>query len=201
MVRAFGQPNFSVTIFLRSVPSIPILPMYGASPQSVQNMYLIIRGVTSFLYKKMEILDSVNVCSYNFAYSNSVKIILQSLQWLSDWTYFGVKIQQLSKSDSETTWWNMTARQVTRLTQRYNSNTTYPWAGCATMALGLDMSLSISVRCDVPFSSETNILSFLLSTQYIFLPIQSMAIPSAPGRSCQTYTKYRGNCVQGKEQY
>ena len=59
------------------------------------------------------------------------------------------------------------------------------------MALGLDISFSMSIRCEVPFSSETNILSFLLSTQYIFLPIQSIAIPSAPGRSCQTYTKYK----------
>ncbi len=66
---------------------------------------------------------------------------------------------------------------------------TDPLAGCATMARGLDMSVSIMVRREVPFNSDTYILSFLLSTQYIFLPTQSIAMPSAPGKSCHTWRK------------
>ena len=54
------------------------------------------------------------------------------------------------------------------MTTVYIGKQRYPMNGCTAMARGL-VRLSASTRCDVPFSSFTNIRSFLLFVQYSFL--------------------------------
>ena len=62
-------------------------------------------------------------------------------------------------------------------------HSTYPRAGCTTIALGSSSPVLISSRRLVPLKSDTSIMSVPVSVQYSFLLTQSTAIPSGVSKS------------------